>query len=646
MAAISKIKIDGFKAFPKEFELVLDGKNLLMYGENGSGKSSIYYALHALLQSQYHDKGAVYFDKDNSESLVNKYTTTADPYIELELEGGNTKYQLSKKGYKELPAEDISPLRDMNAECVFINHKFLFNSFSFRNSQYIDLFPVFIKDILPFTFTNDSSKYISELYDEVVAGIQRRGRGRKIDPEYDRLIEKFNQEVLRIIEKINHKDNINALSLVSNIYNNHFRDSDDRELSIELNYENNQDKIPQQDKSYWLRYGYRYQQSTIAHRLIEECVSSKLEILSPVIRLTIKEKKDDGTWDDIEKPQTQLNEAKLTAIILSIRFSLLDLVAAPDGRFLALDDMLISLDMSNRMKVIKYLLDVVALKYKLYVFTHDRLLFNSFKKYIGLNKQQNGWICGGIYMHDRDNSVDFRKCISYPVFIEEKDAELEAKEYYIMHDYPACGQRLRKWCEDILSKLYPDQLLKMKDGRTGKTVETSLNDRIMCLNDYCLNESIDFEEFKDLKIYKDNILNTVSHHDISSPIYGNEILSIIKILSKLEQIVNDKKVIRVNHDLGIELIAGDGHPITICIDIRSNKINIVEYRGTKNISYYTKCVVYKIIDNGISFDVKPEDPYNSIYKAYIQYCTNYGADSTINLLDVLYDHGNLIKDKF
>ncbi len=649
MAAISKIKIDGFKAFPKEFELILDRKNLLMYGENGSGKSSIYYALHALLQSQYHDKGSIYFDKNNSESLVNKYTTTADPYIEIELEGSNTKYHLSKNGYKELPAEAISPLRDMNAECVFINHKFLFNSFTFRNSQYIDLFPIFIKDVLPFTFTDDKSKYISELYDEVVSGIQRMGRGRRIDPEYDRLIEKFNQEVLRIIEKINHKDDPrdpNSLSLASNIYNDHFRDSDDRELSIELNYENNRDHIPQPNKSYWLRYGYEYQQTTIAHRVIEERVSRKLEILSPVIRLKIKEKKKDGTWDEIEKPQTQFNEAKLTAIILSIRFSLLDLVAAPDGRFLALDDMLISLDMSNRMKVIKYLLDVVASKYKLYVFTHDRLLFNSLKKYIGLNKQQDGWICGGIYMHDRDNSVDFRKCIPYPVFIEEKDAELEAKEYYIMHDYPACGQRLRKWCEDILSRLYPDQLLKMKDSRTGKTVETSLNDRIVCLNDYCINESIDFEEFKDLKIYKDNILNTVSHNDVSSPIYGNEILSIIKILSKLEQIANNKKVVKVNHNLGIELFADDGRPITICIDIRSNKINIVEYRGNRNISYYTKCVVYKIIDNGIPLDLKPEDPYDSIYEAYIQYCKNYGADSTINLLDVLYDHGNLIKDKF
>ena len=58
-----------------------------------------------------------------------------------------------------------------------------------------------------------------------------------------------------------------------------------------------------------------------------------------------------------KKPQTYFNEAKLTAIALSIRFALLDTTMASNGRFLALDDMLISLDMSNRMKVVNYLLD-------------------------------------------------------------------------------------------------------------------------------------------------------------------------------------------------------------------------------------------------------------------------------------------------
>lgn len=635
MAAISKIRIDGFKAFPKEFELVLNGKNLLMYGENGSGKSSIYYALHALLQSQYHDKGAIYFDKDSTESIVNKATTTAEPYIEIELEGNDTKYRLSQNGYEEIPHQQISPLRDMNAECVFINHKFLFRTFSFRNSEYIDLFPVFIKDILPFALTQDKAEYIGTIYDDIMKGIRRHGKSNQLEDSYKKRIERFNIEVRHIINHIN--------SNVSEIYNRNFRDENERRLKIVLEFDDNRDRVPLSNKSYWLRCDYRYQLVNKAGNWEPKRISSGYEILQPSIILKVEEETND-TYQSIEKPQTYFNEARLTAIALSVRFSLLEIIAAADGRFMALDDMLISLDMSNRMKVIKYLFGVAAPKYRLYVFTHDRLLFTSFKKYICLNKLQDNWVCGGIYMHDRDNSIDFKKCNPYPVFIEEKDAELEAREYYIMHDYPACGQRLRKWCEDILSKLYPDSLLKMKDARTGKTVDTSLNDRIMSLNDYCKKESIDFKEFNDLKLYKDNILNSVSHYDVSSPIYGNEILSIMRILSKLEQIAKGKKSIKINHQLGIELIANDGRPITICVDMRSQNLNIVEYDEISKISYYTKCIVYKIIDAGKHINVDPKESYDSIYDAYAQYCDKYGADSTINLLDILKDHGRFIKD--
>lgn len=635
MAAISKIRINGFKAFPKEFELVLNGKNLLMYGENGSGKSSIYYALHALLQSQYHDKGAIYFDKNSPESIVNKDAITAEPYIEIELEGSKTKYRLSKKGYEEFPHQPISPLRDMNAGCVFINHKFLFRTFSFRNSEYIDLFPVFIKDILPFALTQDKAEYIGTIYDDIMKGIRRHGKSNQLEDSYKKRIERFNIEVRHIINHIN--------SNVSEIYNRNFRDENERRLKIVLEFDDNRDRVPLSNKSYWLRCDYRYQLVNKAGNWEPKRISSGYEILQPSIILKVEEETND-TYQSIEKPQTYFNEARLTAIALSVRFSLLEIIAAADGRFMALDDMLISLDMSNRMKVIKYLFGVAASRYRLYVFTHDRLLFTSFQKYICLNKLQDDWVCGGIYMHDRDNSIDFKRCSPYPVFIEGKDAELEAREYYIMHDYPACGQKLRKWCEDILSKLYPDSLLKMRDTRTGKTVDTSLNDRIMLLNDYCKKESIDFDEFKDLKIYKDNILNTVSHYDIYSPIYGNEILSIMRILSKLEQIAKGKKSIKINHQLGIELIANDGRPITICVDMRSRNLNIVEYDEIRKISYYTRCIVYKIIDAGKHINVDPKESYDSIYDAYAQYCDKYGADSTINLLDILKDHGRFIKD--
>lgn len=48
---IKTIEISGYKAFygPETFNV--DGKNLFIYGENGSGKSSFYYALKDFFQS-------------------------------------------------------------------------------------------------------------------------------------------------------------------------------------------------------------------------------------------------------------------------------------------------------------------------------------------------------------------------------------------------------------------------------------------------------------------------------------------------------------------------------------------------------------------------------------------------------------------
>ena len=48
---IKKIEIQNFRAFYGNFEIDLGGKNLLLYGENGSGKSSLFYALKLFLES-------------------------------------------------------------------------------------------------------------------------------------------------------------------------------------------------------------------------------------------------------------------------------------------------------------------------------------------------------------------------------------------------------------------------------------------------------------------------------------------------------------------------------------------------------------------------------------------------------------------
>lgn len=634
MATIIQIEIDGFKAFPSNFKLELGiGKNLLLYGENGSGKSSLYYALHALLQSVFKDdKGAKYFKPGdvnrgefiaNNEHLINIFrfdetrANTYKPYIRITFDDGKI-WKLDNGGLSSENGGNESEIRMLNKNSAFINHSYISRFHAARNSEEIDLWNVFYKDILPFHLPPGASQFLSDIYDEIVSECNSFPKPRTSRRNLKNKIDAFNGYLEKLVGDINKK--------ASSIYNDYFRHDGEPELTIKLAYYKNEAPENINKVYYHLYYGRE--------------ITNVLELNTPKIGIEIKES---GVL--IFKPQSHFNEAKLTAIALAVRFAAMTTAAITPGSFLALDDMLISLDMSNRMKVINYIFKEIYPKYKLYIFTHDKLLFASFRKRICANKQQNDWLCGGMYMHDRDNSIDFNRCNPYPIFVEEKDTELKAKEYYIIHDYPACGQQLRKWCEDILSQLYPDTLLKKKDPRTGKTEETSLNDRIVCLNDYCQKESIDFGEFKDLKIFKDNVLNTVSHYDVSSPIYGNEILAIMKILSKLDQIRSNKKQVDVNPKLGIELTADDGRPVTICIDIRSKKINILEYNGNQIVSYYTKCLVYKIIDNGTSMDINPAVTYDSIYEAYRYYIEKYGTDSTINLLDVLKDHGTLIKDK-
>ena len=138
---------------------------------------------------------------------------------------------------------------------------------------------------------------------------------------------------------------------------------------------------------------------------MEEIKKEQLELLEKISGfskekakdLVMKQVKENMTKEISEYIREQENEAKLTAIALSVRFALLNIEKPADGRFLALDDMLISLDMSNRAKVVDFLLKISD-KYKIYLFTHDRAFFEHFKERIYFaNKskgvaKEDGWL--------------------------------------------------------------------------------------------------------------------------------------------------------------------------------------------------------------------------------------------------------------
>ena len=520
MPAINRIHICGFKAFPNDFELQLEGKNLLMYGENGSGKSSIYYALHCMFQAPLKpDAGKKYFDPASEQHLKNLNNLDADSKIWIDFDGRHPFiYNIDKEGYQFTLLGGKHPLPAQINGC-FVNHQFLFHFFNFRNSQRINLFPVFIKDILPFCKDDNTGLHIGEMYDEITASIIKKGR--HIHPDYISKIDYFNKAVKKVVEDIN--------IYASDRYNESFKDDGDNELIIRLRYDSNFDKPEDDTNEYWLKYD-NIIELVKENGEIKERKSSYKKLNEPFIGLEISEKMPDGNLRKIVKPHTYFNEAKLTAIALAVRFALLNIEKPADGRFLALDDMLISLDMSNRAKVVDFLLKISD-KYKIYLFTHDKAFFNYVCHEIHQSGKTEDWVYKRV-SHNANNKE--------PIVLDEHSDYLsKAKYFYEIGDYDTSAINIRKQLEQSVGELLPYELKVDAKGRFISLEK--LWDKFVTF--YSNNgkplDPVMQNLFSDSKLL---ILNVAAHYQrLSNPIYKIELDKVFKLVDyvrSLEKISN------------------------------------------------------------------------------------------------------------
>lgn len=622
MATITKIEIDGFKAFPNNFSIDLpDGKNLLIYGENGSGKSSLYYALHVLMQSVFKDdRGAKYFKPGdtngdefipNNEQLINinrfdeAKANTYTPNIRITFDDKKV-WRLDNGGLQSENGGNDSEIRMLNKDSAFINHSYISRFHAARNSEEINLWNVFYKDILPFHIPAETSILITDFYDNIE--MEYNGG---VDVEN----EKFQEEIANFNTLLS--DYINRINIkVNSIYNDNFKNEGDKNLDIKLIYYSNDHPDNVLTEQYYL--------------FCEKDSNGANMFYPPKIGIEIKE----GELL-IHKPQSYFNEAKLTAIALAVRFAAMSTTAITSGSFLALDDMLISLDMSNRMKVIKYLLDVVSQNYRLYVFTHDRLFYHTLKRIIETQYKSSEWLFGGIYI---DDSIEPNKPNYVP---DDKTKIKKIEEAYKCHDYFLCGTLLRQECERCLNELLPDSYKVKEDQNTRASVPKNLDELIGSLKDFCDHERIDYTPFKDLKSYKDLFLNSTAHNDITSPFYRNEVKICKQAITLLAQI-NRTKTIKCKQDFYFEYQSPDGQNCLVSMR-RREPIRLLEYNGQQRISYYSKCEIRKIVVDGT--DTVLNEGFNSIYQAYFYVCQNYNRPSNLVLLDILKDKDGYLKDK-
>lgn len=521
MPKIKEITINGFKAFPSKFELNLEGKHLLMYGENGSGKSSIYYALHCLFNSiRKPDYGKKYFDINNRQNLINKHfisTGEGDiPHVAVTwLEGVRSPFLsgVSEEGCKPSP-------QLMELDTCFINHQFLYSFFSFTNSKTINLFPIFQKEILPYLYDYSQNTYVSLMYDTIVNVANTLGN-RRSTKNIDYSINYFNNIISSIIDEVNFR--------ASEIYNDRFKSIDDRNLKIKLIYPETDDLFDESNLTgYWLKYD---KQQIIQNGEIKRASNKSLN--TPLIRLEITE---EGDEKPIEKPQTYFNEAKLTAIALSIRFSLINLDSPKEGSFLALDDMLISLDMSNRVKVVDFLLNISD-KYKVYLFTHDRAFFEYFKERIYYTNRSKGlvgeydWLFKELY---KDDTPTYNP----KVFNSESDIA-RAHRHYNQFDYPASANYLRKAVETMLDETLPSKMSKTNEGMKNEKLRNILE---TSFDIFSKIQEFDMTDLTRLISNLNLLLNPLSHKSTETNVYKTELKEIFAIIERLSSQIQELSI--------------------------------------------------------------------------------------------------------
>ena len=466
---LHKIEIKNFKAF-REFTLNLEGRHLLVYGANGSGKSSLFWSLYTFLQSaRKKPTGSIakYFDSVDPQNLLNIHEDAAAKpgEIALTLRDTATKidttYRISKAdhGTFEQPAILKGELAS-----DFITYRFFFGFSHFRNSQEFNLWDLFQKEILP-ACVSTGGHVPNDLWNAIRADNPNPDRlpGLAGSYAYDDFIAKVNKfaEILPgIVDPISDE--------AQRFYDEHFSKDDPAKVTLKL-------KVTTPPS-----YDFPNRKFTI-----------------PEVRFGIQV---DGKT--INRPQAFLNEAKMTQLALSVRFaaSLVNL-HDPNNEFLkllVLDDLLVSLDMSNRMKVVEILLTESFANYQKIILTHDRGFFEEFRRMIGTT--HTDWCFRTLQGNPKDG-IEHK---------EEKDALEKATDYLNGHDLEAAALQLRKAAEETAQSY-----LKMATGKSPKPGEFhSLSTKLDKARNILVNQ-LPLQMFKDIcsKVPKGHRDKLVSMND-------------------------------------------------------------------------------------------------------------------------------------
>lgn len=483
---IQQVTINKYKAFTKQEQIPIGGKNVFIYGENGSGKSSFYYALKDFFQSSV--------ENIDMSALRHIYLNDGNSDCSVEVEfNGDARFILND----QTKTTNIPQISDANRLKSFITYKHLLGVHNVKVGKKINVFDLVIKGVLKHfkSETITGGVELGTLWDNVIAE-SKKPYGKGKDFYYAR------QKKASVEEKaIAFNNAINRLFLPGNPdYLGPLVNQVLSKLVPNLTIE--------------------FQRKTIR-------VDQWGEIRESEILLNVE---SNGVSLDEHNPQFALNEAKLSAIAISIFLGAI-IKQSPfsrDIKPLFLDDILIGLDNENRLKILELLkeegvpeADQVFSKFQIFITTYDRHWYEVAR----LNLED--W-----------NFIEFYKGVDGPSIVHNNQSNIQkARAYFDAHDFPVCANALRKECEAALK----DKLLdthSVGEGIKGLVKPPKLETLIDNLRRYYLDLSLEPPQtlIDSLYLYKTILFNPMSHSDLESPIYKHDLETAFQVIEDLRNL--------------------------------------------------------------------------------------------------------------
>jgi hypothetical protein len=508
MKWITKIRLRHYRAFGDDVPAVdiSSGHHLLIYGENGSGKSSLYHALRDLivsspLRSEMKFKRNVFSIPDNSGSIA---VTVSDT-----IAGTNNVFSFNEDDQTSTHRHAV--IQEANNYKGFLDYRRMLqlHSLDVPEGKWPNVFKLLVEDVLADVQITDAYNPesirrlpLKETYQRIRSSLLRPRRWRGpgyLTTDLDAL-GNFGVTFKALLDGV--------FPIAQTYLNDYFKANVlISHLTKDLEY---------------------------ADRRIEE--DSRLIVIY--------------SGHNEKSYQYFLNEARLSAIALSINLASLKINPPPAGtlKVLYLDDVFIGMDTSNR-------LPLLDLLYKEFINPSD----GGEPTQVVISTYDRQWY-EVVQRHFDGLSVP---CVKYELYRLPEDTHdrpliipFEANfDNAIRHlrsttrpDYPAAANYLRKYAEELVQGFLPDHERRNRDeNKDGK-------EKFAILPEYKLGVYLDrtielYQRFgwnadllNRLKNALPTLLHPLSHFELSVSVYKGELEEAIEILLALKQQFENNKL--------------------------------------------------------------------------------------------------------